>query len=103
MEKKAQSPYLRRLAQVLVTDPEPMLYHAEIVLRNGEAVGYVRAGSYGHTLGGAVGLFMIEAREPVNQTYIDEGTWEVEIAGRIYPALVSLRPLYDPKMTKIKS
>ena len=103
MEKKAQRPYLRRLAQVLVTDPEPMLYHAEIVLRNGEAVGYVRAGSYGHTLGGAVGLFMIEAREPVNQTYIDEGSWEVEIAGRIYPALVSLRPLYDPKMTKIKS
>ena len=31
----------KRIAQVLIKDPEPMLYHAEIVLRNGKAVGDV--------------------------------------------------------------
>ncbi len=61
------------------------MFHAEIV-RNGRAVGYVRAGSYGHTLGGAVGLAMVEAGEPVTASYLDSGTWSVEINGREYPA-----------------
>lgn len=93
----------RRLAQVLVNDPEPFLFHSEVVSRNGKQVGYVRSGSYGFTLGGAVGLFMIEAGEPINKAYIADGKWEVEIAGKIYPAEVSLRPFYDPKMERIKA
>lgn len=103
LKKKAEGPMTRRLAQILVKNPEPLLYHAEVVIRNGVPVGYVRAGSYGFTLGGAVGLFMIEADEPVNKAYIENGTWEIEIAGKIYPAVVSLRPMYDPKMKKIKA
>ena len=103
IEKKAQGAMTRRLAQVLVKDPEPLLFHAEVVKRNGLPTGYVRAGSYGFSLGGAVGLFMIEAGEAINKKYISEGDWEIEIAGKIYPAEVSLRPMYDPKMEKIKS
>jgi 4-methylaminobutanoate oxidase (formaldehyde-forming) len=100
--KKASAPFHRRLVQVLVQDPEPLLYHAEPVLRNGKAVGYIRAGSYGFTLGGGVGLAMIEAGEPVNKAYLQEGTWEVEVAGKTYPATVSLRPMYDPKMERVR-
>jgi glycine cleavage system aminomethyltransferase T len=55
LAKKAQGPLKRRLVQVLVKDPEPLLFHAEVVWRDDRPVGYVRAGSYGHTLGGAVG------------------------------------------------
>lgn len=100
--QKAAAPHSRRLAQLLVLDPEPLLFHAEVVFRNGKSVGYVRAGSYGHTVGGAVGLFMIEAGEPITPAYIDAAAWEVEIAGRRYPARVSLKPLYDPEMKRIK-
>jgi glycine cleavage system aminomethyltransferase T/glycine/D-amino acid oxidase-like deaminating enzyme len=103
LARKAQGPLKRRLAQVLVKDPEPFLFHAEIVRRNGVDAGYVRAGSYGFSLGGAVGLFMIEANEPVTTDYITNGKWEVEIAGKIYPAEVSLRPFYDPEMSRIKA
>jgi len=101
--KKAQKPMTRRLAQVLVKDPKPLLFHAEVVSRNGKEVGYVRAGSYGFSLGGAVGLFMIEAGEAVNADYIADGNWEIEIAGEKYPAQVSLKPFYDPDMKKIKA
>lgn len=93
----------RRLVQVLVEDPEPMLHHAEIVLRDGAPVGYVRAGSYGHTLGGSVGLAMIEADEPITSDLIAASTWEVEIAGRRWPISVSLRPMYDPGNLRIRS
>jgi len=102
-EKKALGVPHRRLAQVLVRNPEPLLFHAEVISRNGSPVGYVRSGSYGYTLGGAVGLFMIEADQPVDQAYIDAGTWEIDIAGKTYPATVSLKPLYDPENRRIKS
>ncbi|MDH3819375.1 MAG: FAD-dependent oxidoreductase, partial [Myxococcales bacterium] len=104
VEKKAQGPaFNRRLLQVLVKDPEPLLFHAEVIYRNNQAVGYIRAASYGHTLGGAVGLAMIEAGEPLNKAYIQEGSWEIDIAGKRYPAEVSIRPMYDPKMERIKA
>jgi glycine cleavage system aminomethyltransferase T/glycine/D-amino acid oxidase-like deaminating enzyme len=102
LARKAAGPMTRRLAQVLVKEPEPMLFHAEIVRRNARPIGYVRAGSYGHTLGGAVGLAMIEAGEPIDASYLKGGVWEVEIAGKLYPAEVSLKPLYDPEMKRVK-
>jgi heterotetrameric sarcosine oxidase gamma subunit len=105
LARKARGPLRRRLVQVLVQDPAPLMFHAEILLRDGMPVGYVRAASYGHTLGGAVGLAMVEPKqvEAVDQAYLDAGRWEVEIAGRRYPAVVSLKPLYDPKNERIRS
>jgi len=102
LEQKAAAPYKRRLVQVLVNDPEPLMYHNEILYRNGVMLGYVRAASYGFSLGGAVGLAMIESSESINADFLKEGDWEVEISGKKYPATVSFRPMYDPAMEKIK-
>jgi 4-methylaminobutanoate oxidase (formaldehyde-forming) len=66
-------------------------------------MGYIRAASYGHTLGGAVGLAMIAADEPITQAYLDAGSWDVEIAGQTHPAKLSLAPLYDPKNLRVKA
>ena len=103
LARKAKGPLTRRLVQVLLKDPEPLMFHAEVVRRDGVPVGYVRAASYGHTLGGAVGLAMIEPQVPVDAAYLQSGTWQVEVAGRLYPAVASLRPLYDPAMTRIRA
>jgi glycine cleavage system aminomethyltransferase T/glycine/D-amino acid oxidase-like deaminating enzyme len=103
LARKAAGPLKRRLVQVLLKDPEPLLFHAEIVKRNGVPVGYIRAASYGHTLGGAVGLAMIEGEAPIDAKYLDEGRWEVDVAGRSYAAVASLKPLYDPEMKRIKA
>jgi len=102
--QKAAGPLPQRLLQILVKDPEPMMFHAEVVRRNGKPVGYIRAASYGHTLRGAVGLAMIPAEPgvPIDQAYLDGGTWEVDIAGTLYPAIASLKPLYDPENKRIK-
>ena len=105
LAQQAAGPLARRLVQVLVKDPEPLMFHAEVVRRDGVPVGYVRAASYGHTLGGAVGLAMIEPkREPkasVDEAYLASGEWQVDIAGKLYPAVVSARALYDPGMKRI--
>ena len=103
LARKASGALRRRLVQVLVKDPEPLMFHAELVRRDGVPVGYVRAASYGHTLGGAVGLAMIEPKVPVDERYLSEGKWQVDIAGRLYPAVVSAKPLYDPGMQRIRA
>ncbi len=102
IENKAAAPYSQRLVQVLVKDPEPLMFHAEVILRDGVAVGDVRAASYGHTVGGAVGLAMVEGKT-VDAAYIKEGVWEVDIANKRYPIELSFAPLYDPKMERIKA
>ena len=78
------------------------MYHAEVVYRDDVAVGYVRAASYGWTLGGAVGLAYVEADVPVTPPWLADGTWEVDVAGVRYPAAVSLRPMYDPTNARVK-
>ncbi|MGZ4793168.1 MAG: GcvT family protein, partial [Ilumatobacteraceae bacterium] len=100
---RAAGPLTRRLVQVVVDDPTPLMFHGEVLRRDDWAVGYVRAASYGFTLGGAVGLVMVEAGEPVTSAYLSSGTWDVEIAGCRHPARASIRPLYDPDNIRIKS
>ncbi len=99
---RAAGPPSRRLVQILVGDPEPLMYHGEVVHRDGVPVGDVRAASYGFTLGGAVGLAMIEAEEPVTRGYLDAGEWAVDIAGQRYPAVASLAPLFDPSGERVR-
>ena len=93
----------KRMAHVLLSDPLPLLHHGEIIWRNGARISDVRSASYGHTVGGAVGLTMLEVpNEPVTKDFVRNGSWEVEIAEKRYPCQVSLAPFYDPKGERIK-
>jgi glycine cleavage system aminomethyltransferase T len=87
---------------VRITDPGPLMFHAEVVLRDGKPAGYIRSASYGFTLGGAVGLAMIDAGEPIDQAYLDASEWTVQIGAAVYPAVASLRPMYDPGNKRIR-
>jgi heterotetrameric sarcosine oxidase gamma subunit len=102
LAQKERGPLRRRLVQVLLTDPGPLMFHAEVVHRDGRPAGYIRSASYGFTLGGAVGLAMIDADEAIDQAYLDSGEWTVQIGAAVYPALVSLRPMYDPGNKRIR-
>jgi glycine cleavage system aminomethyltransferase T/glycine/D-amino acid oxidase-like deaminating enzyme len=92
----------KRMAHIVCLDPAPLMTHGEVIWRNGERISDVRIASYGHTLGGAVGLTMLEADEPINKTFVQDATWEVEIANNMYACHLSLTPFYDPKNTRIK-
>ncbi|MDM3843420.1 glycine cleavage T C-terminal barrel domain-containing protein, partial [Proteus mirabilis] len=41
----------RRLVQFRLADPEPLLFHNEAIVRDGEIVGTITSGNYGHHLG----------------------------------------------------
>ena len=95
-------PLKRRLVQFLLADPEPLLYGEEPVFRDGERVGYLRSGNYGHTLGGAMGFGYVEYEGGVTAAYVREGTYEIQVAGDLIPARASLRPMYDPGGERVR-
>jgi glycine cleavage system aminomethyltransferase T len=78
------------------------LHHAELIYRNGEFAGYIRAGAYGFTLGASVGLGLVESEQIITADHVKTDSWEIEIAGTRYKAEASLRPLFDPTMERIK-
>ncbi|MGX0978223.1 glycine cleavage system aminomethyltransferase T/glycine/D-amino acid oxidase-like deaminating enzyme [Roseovarius sp. MBR-51] len=92
----------RRLVQFRLTDPEPMLYHNEPLLRDGEIVGYLSSGAYGHHLGAAMGMGYVPCKgESVEQVLAS--SYEVDVAGVRVKAEASLRPMYDPKSERVKA
>jgi len=44
-----------------------------------------------------------EVPQKVTKKWINAGKWEVDIAGKRYPAKASAVPMYDPKNEKIKA
>ena len=91
-----------RLVQFLLQDPEPLLFHHEPVVRDGEIVSYLTSGNYGHHLGGAIGLGYVPCKgESLDQLLAS--SYEIEIAGTRVKATASTRPLYDPKSERTKA
>ena len=91
----------KRLVQFKLKDPLALLYHNEPIWRGNAIVGFVRSGMYGHTLGAAVGLGYISTPDAAIDS-IEADSYEIEVAGERYPAIASLRPLYDPRNERIR-
>ncbi|MDK3075440.1 FAD-dependent oxidoreductase [Sedimentitalea sp. JM2-8] len=91
-----------RMLQFRLTDPEPLLFHAEPILRDGQIVGHLTSGAYGHTLGGAVGLGYVPCKGE-DAARLLSSHFEIEIAGNRVTAEASLKPLYDPGSARTKS
>jgi 4-methylaminobutanoate oxidase (formaldehyde-forming) len=58
---------------------------------------------FGHTIGKSLGLGYIENNGSVLPLeFIENGHYEIEIAGKRIPAEARVRPFYDPSNRKVK-
>ena len=101
LKQRENRPLKSRLVLFLLEDPEPLLYGEEPILHDGETVGYLRSGAYGHTLGGAMGFGYVTQEEGVTLDFVKSGGFEIQVAGKRYPAAASFRPMYDPKNERV--
>jgi 4-methylaminobutanoate oxidase (formaldehyde-forming) len=90
-----------RMVQFRLTDPEPLLYHNEPVLRDGEIVGFLSSGAYGHALGGAMGMGYVPCKGETAAEVL-ASDYEIDVAGTRVRAEVSLKPMYDPTGARAK-
>ena len=78
-----------------------MLYHNEPILRDGEIVGFLTSGAYGHHLGAAIGMGYVPCAEQ-SAADVLASRFEIDVAGTRVPAEVSLKPMYDPAAERVK-
>lgn len=100
--KKREEGLKQRLVQFFLEDPEPLLFHYEPIVRDGKIVSYLTSGSYGHYLGGALGMGYVPC-EGESAKEVLASTYEIEVAGARVKAKASLAPFYDPKSERIKA
>ena len=100
--RKREAGLERRLVQFRLTDPEPLLYHNEPILRDGEVAGYLSSGGYGHFLGGAIGLGYVPCPGESPEELL-ASSYQIEVAGTLVPAEASLKPMHDPKSERVRA
>ncbi|WP_170763827.1 FAD-dependent oxidoreductase [Ruegeria lacuscaerulensis] len=81
----------------LTAEEGPYLIHNEPIWKDGKIVGHVTSGDWGFRLEQMIGLASLENSDGVSKSWIDEGGFEVQIAGQMYPITAQLAPFYDPK------
>jgi len=93
----------KKMLATFVAGGDIILSGRETIYRNGERVGWLSSAGYGHTLGKSIGLGYIRNAAGVDEEYIKSGEYELDVATVRVPCTVSLAPLYDPKMERVKS
>ncbi len=99
--RKREEGLSRRMLQFQLKDPEPMLFHNEALVRDGEIVSIVTSGNYGHALGGAIGMGYVPCPGETAEDVLNS-TYEIEVAGVRHAAKASMAPLYDPKSERVR-
>ena len=92
----------RRLVQFKLNDPEPLLYHNEPIIMNGDVVGYLSSAMYGHFLGASIGMGYVNVAN-LNADALAVANFEIEVATVRHSATASLRALYDPTGANMRS
>ena len=87
----------KKLVTLVVDTDDIDVSHDEAIFHNGECVGFVTSGGYAHYCQKSVALGYVPA-----QLATHGQTFEVEMLGKLYPARLASKPLYDPAGDKMR-
>jgi sarcosine dehydrogenase len=90
------------LACFTVDDPTIPLLGRETIYKDGQRVGWLASGGFGHTIGKPIGYGFIRVQN-VTEDFVLSGKYELDVAANRLPATVHMAPLYDPKGAKIRA
>ena len=99
--RKREDGLAQRLVQFKLTDPEPLLYHNEPIVRDGKTVGFLTSGGYGHHLGAAIGMGYVPSKGESVADLLGS-SFEIDVMGTRVKAEAQLKPFYDPKSERVK-
>ncbi|OAN86056.1 GcvT family protein [Sulfitobacter geojensis] len=94
---------VKKIMATFTCDGDVILSGRETIYRNGERCGWLSSAGFGHTLGKSIGMGYVRSDEAIDKEHVLSGEYELEVATRRVKAEVTLAPLYDPKMAKVRS
>ncbi|MDE2218930.1 MAG: FAD-dependent oxidoreductase [Gammaproteobacteria bacterium] len=103
LEQRAGTPLQKWLCTFTVDDPAVVLLGRETIYRDGERVGWLGSGGYGHTLRTSIGLGYVRRAAGVSREYLLGGSYELEVATERVRCALHLGALYDPALARVKA
>lgn len=79
------------------------IYGHEIIWRDDQVVGFLRRADYGFALDASIGIGFVQnpRGENITKSYLTNGTYEIEMMGKRYPATLHLNSPFDPKNLRL--
>ena len=109
LEAQRHEPRTRRLIQFRLEDPDLLAYHDEPIRRDGELVGRVTSAMWSYTEDRCLAMGYVThlsaadpAPQAVTKSWLDAGSFDIEIAGRRIAATPSIRSFYDPTNQRVR-
>jgi len=103
IEEQRRQPLAKRLVCFTLDDENVTLQGRETILRNGQPVGWLTSGNWGHTIGKNIGYGYIRHADGVSDDYLRRGTYQLEVACELFACTYEPDILYDPGMGRIKA
>jgi 4-methylaminobutanoate oxidase (formaldehyde-forming) len=92
----------KRLVQFRLEDPDWLLYHDEPIIRNDTIVGRTSSAMWSYVEGRSLAMGYLTNPAGVDQDWLDDGAFEIEVATERIPATASFRSFYDPLNRRVK-
>jgi 4-methylaminobutanoate oxidase (formaldehyde-forming) len=92
----------RKLVMFSLEDHKPLVYHDEPIYRNGELISENTHGAYSHVNNCSIGMCYLKNPDGISDDWIKDGTYEINVAGKMYPIKIHLQPIYDPKSERVR-
>ena len=100
-QQKAEG--LTRRLHLFEIDGSPLVLHDEPIRENGKVVGLTTSGARGARTRKTLALGMISVAPGERPADTAQRQFEIEIAGRLYPARALARPPFDPKGERMRA
>ncbi len=101
--EKQKAEGVAKMLACFTVAPDIVLQGRETIYRDGKRVGWLTSGGYGYTVNKSIGYGYIRDADGVDADYITSGSYELEVATERVSCDVTLQPLYDPKMERVKA
>src|ERR1700733_13839208 len=105
VEQQRKRGVTRRLASLVVSDPQAYAWGGELLLRDGETGGLVFSVAFENILSRMRLLGYVERRDggTADREWLRQGTYQVAVGGQRYDAELTLRPPFDPAGDRIRA
>ena len=102
VDAQRRSGVSKRLVGFTVDDPAVNLLGRETITRDGERVGWLSSGGFGHSIGKPIGYGYVRAAHPIDDAYLEAGSYALDVATERVPCTLHLRPIFDPANARIR-
>jgi len=94
---------VKKILATFTCDSNIILSGRESIYRNGIRCGWLSSAGYGHTIDKSIGLGYVRSENVLSREDVLGGHYELEVATVRVKTDITLQPLYDPDMKKIKT